>query len=294
MIGRHLFDMNILPRTLIPSGNVAKIMRILKKHDFGEVQGWELGWSPVGRPLMTTICYLAGSVLIDTGLPHMRSAVIEMVAHERISVVLLTHYHEDHSGNAAAIKSRFNIPVHGSPETVRKLSRPYRIFPYQRLIWGTADPLDVDPLPDTLEQKGMRFEPVDTPGHSRDHTAYLVPDRGWLFSGDLYLSHHIKYFRADEHIGDQIRSLKKVRELEFDALFCGHHPQPENGKDFINRKLQYMEDFYGSVAELAAKGMKTSEVMKTLRLKEAKMIKWICFGNVSMKNMVRSVMQSLE
>ncbi len=271
-------------------------MRILKKYDFGEVQGWELGWSPVGRPLMTTICYRAGPVLIDTGLPHMRAEVLDIVSSERknIKAVLLTHHHEDHSGNAAAIKNSFNIPVHGSLETARKLARPYRIFPYQHLMWGATDPVDVAPLPDAWENNGFCFKPVHTPGHSRDHTVYLAPERGWLFSGDLYLSHHIKFFRADERIDDQIRSLKKVRTLDFEALFCGHHPQPENGRDCIIRKLQYMEDFYGKVAGLAAKGMNASEVMKSLRLKEASMVKWICFGNVSMKNMVRSVMQSLE
>ena len=271
-------------------------MRILKRHDFGEVQGWELGWSPMGRPLMTTICYRAGPVLIDTGLAHMRGAVLEMVAqeHDNIQAVRLTHYHEDHSGNAAAIKSRFHIPVYGSMETASKLARPYRIFPYQHLMWGAADPVAIDFLPDRLESNGISFEPVHTPGHSKDHTVYLVPERGWLFSGDLYLSHQIKFFRADERIEDQIRSLKKVLALDFDALFCGHHPQHEKGKDYITRKLQYLEDIYGSVAEQAAKGMNAPEVMKALRLKEAKMVKWICFGNVSMENMVRSVMRSLE
>lgn len=245
---------------------------------------------------MTTICYRAGPVLIDTGLAHMRGAVLEMVEQERdnIQAVLLTHYHEDHSGNAAAIKSRFSIPVYGSMETASKLVSSYRIFPYQHLMWGAADPVAIDFLPDRLEGNGISFEPVHTPGHSKDHTVYLVPERGWLFSGDLYLSHQIKFFRADERIEDQIRSLKKVLTLDFKALFCGHHPQQKKGKDYITRKLQYLEDIYGSVAEQAAKGMTAPEVMKALRLKEAKMVKWICFGNVSMENMVRSVMRSLE
>jgi glyoxylase-like metal-dependent hydrolase (beta-lactamase superfamily II) len=271
-------------------------MRILKKHDFGDVRGWELGWSPAGQPLMTTICYRAGSVLIDTGLAHMRSEVLDLVEQERndIEAVLLTHYHEDHSGNAAALKTRFSLPVYGSAETARKLARPYRIFPYQHLMWGATKPLEVNPLPDVLEIGGLRLQSIPTPGHSRDHMVFLVPERGWLFSGDIYLSHHIKYFRADERIDDQIRSLEKVRGLDFDALFCGHHPQPEKGKDRIIQKLQYLEDFYGSVAALAEKGLNPTEVMKALGLKEVSMIKWICFGNVSMKNMVRSVMRSIK
>ncbi len=245
---------------------------------------------------MTTICYRVGPVLIDTGLAHMRAHVLDLLASEPRApeAVLLTHYHEDHSGNAAAVKKRFNIPVYGSAETVRKLARPYRIFPYQHLMWGATESLDVSLLPGIFEINGLRFEPVHTPGHSRDHTVFLVPERGWLFSGDIYLSHQIKYFRADERIDDQIQSLEKIRTLDFDALFCGHHPQPRKGKECVVRKLQYLEDFYGSVAALAEKGLTPAEIMEALRLKEVTMIKWICFGNVSMKNMVRSVMRSLE
>jgi len=267
-------------------------MKIFKEHDFGGVTGWELGWSPVGRPMMTTICYRVGPILIDTGPPHMRQTVLEMSARERLEAVLLTHYHEDHSGNAAAIRQRTGLPVFGGEQTADKLSRPYSIFPYQHLMWGANSPVAVDIFPGVFTVGGYRFEAHHTPGHSRDHTVYLDPDRGWLFSGDLYLSDQIKYFRADEHIDQQIASLRKVLALDFDALFCGHHPRPTDGKRYILRKLKYLEDFCGKVTDLADKGMDAAAIMKALQLKEQRMIKWICFGNVSMKNMVRSAMKN--
>ncbi len=266
-------------------------MRFFKKHDFGEVCGWEVGCSPVGHPLMTTIFYRAGSVLIDTGPSRMRPEVMGVVPQHSVDAVLLTHYHEDHSGNAAAVKTRFNIPVYGSAQTAEKLSRPYKIFPYQHFIWGATKPLKVDVIPDVLKTKHLSFLSIPTPGHSKDHVAFHVPERGWLFSGDLFLSRRIKYFRADEKILDQIDSLKKILALEFDALFCGHHPQPENGKAQIAAKLQYLEDFYGKVSTHADKGMDEAMIMKTLGLKEQTLVKMICFGNVSMKNMVRSVIR---
>lgn len=89
------------------------------------------------------------------------------------------------------------------------------------------------PLPEVYSQKGFSFLPIHTPGHSKDHTVFLEPQQGWLFSGDLYLGGRIKYFRVDEN-----------------------------------------------------------RIMKQLKLKEVLSIKLMCFGNVSMKNMVRSVIKT--
>ncbi len=268
-------------------------MRILTTRHFGAVTGYELGWSPVGRPLMTSFCYRVGPVLIDTGMRHMRSAVIDIAAENGVESVFLTHYHEDHSGNAGAIASELGLPVYGAQQTAQKLRRPHKIFPYQHLMWGAADPVNIEIFPGSRQVGKFRFEAVHTPGHSRDHLVYLEPNYGWLFSGDLYLSHQIKYFRVDEHIDEQIDSLKKVLALDFDALFCGHRPRSTNGKHYLRMKLQYLEDFFGRVAELVQAGKNEKQIMRQLQLQEQRLIKWMCFGNVSMKNMVRSVMASL-
>ena len=45
---------------------------------------------------------------------------------------------------------------------------------------------------------------------------------------------------------------------------------------------------------LADQGMSVTAIMRELELKEDWLIKLICFGNVSMKNMVNSVMRANE
>lgn len=268
------------------------VVRIVKRHDFRGVVGWEFGWSPVGRPMMTSICYRVGSLLIDTGPSHNRREALAMARREGVKHILLTHYHEDHSGNAAALRADLKIKVYGHAMTAQKLSRPYKIFPYQMLMWGPTTPVPVEVLNGAFDSGDLSFEPIYTPGHSKDHLSYFVKSEGWLFSGDLYLSSQVKYFRADERIEDQISSLRLVMGLDFDALFCAHHPRPSRGKTCIAAKLQYLEDLYGQVALLAAKGMDASGIMKSLHLKEDRKIKWLCFGNVSMKNLVRSVIRA--
>ena len=267
-------------------------MRIFNYKPFGPVTAYELGWSPMGRPKMTVYVYVVDHIMIDTGLRHMRHAACEIARRHMLKAVLLTHYHEDHSGNAAAIRDWLKIPVYAHPMTCQKMENPHKILFYQHLMWGKADSMTPKPLPEVFSRKGFSFLPIHTPGHSKDHTVFLESQQGWLFSGDLYLGVRIKYFRVDENIADQIKSLRKILTYDFNTLFCAHNPEIDNGKQWLAGKLDYLENFYGSVSELAAQGLDENRIMKQLKLKEVLSIKLMCLGNVSMKNMVRSVMKT--
>lgn len=267
-------------------------MKIRKVHDFGRVEALEVGWSPVGRPIMTAFCYRVGPVMVDTGFRHMEREVITWAGEGRPEMVLLTHHHEDHSGNGAALRQGFNLPVYAHPETVKAVRAGFRIRPYQHLIWGRCRPFEAFPVTGEIDVGRWRFIPVHTPGHSPDHTVYWVPEEGWLFSGDLYLGDRIKFFRADERIDQQILSLRRVLELEFEALWCGHRPRPGQGKRHLAAKLSFLEDLYGNVANLWNKGCSRREIMTDLGLREDWTVRCLTLGNASMRNLVDSVIAS--
>ncbi len=264
-------------------------MRFCKKYEYGEVVSYELGWAPVGMPMMTVRLYCINGIMIDTGLGHMQKEALEIFRLEKIRKILLTHHHEDHSGNAAAMKRLSNIPVLGHPHTVEKMKKPYKILPFQHYMWKKTEPLEMGIVSETIESGRISLKPVHTPGHSKDHLVYLDPNFGRLFSGDMYLADRIRYCRSDERIGDQIDSLKKIITLDFDALFCSHNPHLKNGKKRIAAKLRFLEDFYGQVGTCMKAGMtEDKEIFKKMGLMEDHFIKWFCFGNISMLNMVRS------
>lgn len=266
-------------------------MKILLKKNYGPVHAYQFGYSPVGPPLMSVHLYVVDTVMIDTAQTHMRAEVMEALKrHGAIDRVLLTHYHEDHSGNAAAIRRTFSADVLGHPLTAEKMAGRLRILPYQHLIWGKSGHVPVSPLPERIDTGRFCFVPVHTPGHSRDHTVYLETRNGWLFSGDLYLGNRIKYFRSDEKFSDQIHSLKTVLAMDFDALFCAHHPVAENGRSCIAAKLAFLEDFRGTVLEWRRKGLKPSEIIARMDRKQDRLVKWVTLGNACFANMVRSVL----
>ncbi len=63
--------------------------------------------------------------------------------------------------------------------------------------------------------KKYKLHPIHTTSHSSDHIIYHEIEQGWVFSGELFLSRKIKFFRQDEDIALTINSLKKLISLDF-------------------------------------------------------------------------------
>ena len=148
-------------------------MRLCKKYDFKGIKGFKLGWSLFGPPLLTVYCYIFDDLMMDTGQSHMQKEALEIAGDHNIKRIFLTHHHEDHSGNAAAIKLGYDTTVFGHPLTKEKMKVSFNILPYQKYIWGKAAPLKIEPVPKKIETALGEMVPVHTPGHSKDHTAFF-------------------------------------------------------------------------------------------------------------------------
>lgn len=267
-------------------------MNIVQRASFGEIEAIQLGFGPVGRPLMSVYMYWVDGHLIDTGQRNMRSAVMRLLSEKKVEGVLLTHHHEDHSGNAATIRRLYGVGVTGHPETGRLMKNGFSIRPYQFYVWGRADRTEMVPFSRYYDTERFRLTPIHTPGHSHDHTVYLEEGAGWLFSGDLYLGDKIKYFRTDEQLAEQIDSLKKVLRFDFESIFCAHRPCLHNGKIHLKNKLSFLEDFFGNILAMKQKGYSERAIIRKFSSGQDRMVKWVSLGNVSFANMVRSALRS--
>ena len=163
------------------------------------------------------------SILVDAGVsfPDESFPGVDRIAPdfaalrgEKIEGVFLTHGHEDHVGGAAWLHAERGIvprvPAAGL-ETVRD---GFAVPAYRRFTWGRPSGTPAEPLGSELEVRGLRFRVVPTPGHSPDHVCLFEPERGWLFTGDLFLAERLRYLRADEEVGTLISSLRDAARLE--------------------------------------------------------------------------------
>ncbi|MGB6406999.1 MAG: MBL fold metallo-hydrolase, partial [Planococcus donghaensis] len=59
--------------------------------------------------------FLVDGMLIDTGAEKMQDDLKEELAKLSFDQVVLTHHHEDHTGNAAWIQQHFQVPFYIHP-----------------------------------------------------------------------------------------------------------------------------------------------------------------------------------
>jgi len=235
---------------------------------------------------MTVIYYHLDEVLIDTGPYCARESVGRYVGNHQIETALLTHYHEDHAGNAGFLLQK-GIRVFGHGKTVDELSRRHHLKPYEYILFGKLESARIALTPPKIQTKRHVLLPIHTPGHSHDHTVYYEPNRGWLFSGDIFLSPKIKIWRQDEDMLKTIASLDRVLELDLTILFCGHNPQLSHPKKALEMKKRQLLTLIETVSQLLTKGLSRREITGTLcRGRERYFEKWLTLGDASYQNMV--------
>ncbi|HTV90409.1 MAG TPA: MBL fold metallo-hydrolase [Stellaceae bacterium] len=126
----------------------------------------------------------AGEVaVIDPGpdLAEHVAALLASLAGERVTHILVTHTHRDHSPAAAALQAASGAPTFGfGPHAGGR-----------RGDEGSEEGGDWDFVPDVVVHDGdaivggnWRFEAVHTPGHTSNHLCFALPEAGILFSGD--------------------------------------------------------------------------------------------------------------
>lgn len=269
-------------------------MRVERVRQFGPVTGFQVGYAPIGKPVMKVICYHVGDVLIDTGSYLTRQSVHKLLQNYSIRQILLTHYHEDHAGNAAYLQQQLRVPVYGHPLTRQLLRNKIALKPYEHYIWGKLEPVEIQELAGDFVSGDYVFTPVHTPGHSADHYVYWEKSQGWLFSGDMFLGPKIKYFRSDEDIVITIRSLRQLLELDFDKLFCGHNPQMTDAKYLLRHKADYLQGILDTAADLLRQGCGEREILQRMvKGHESWLTRVVTLGDVGYHHMVRSALANL-
>ena len=265
-------------------------------YEFDGVHYYRFSIYRLGNNVQTVYTFVLDNLLIDTAQRYNRENILKVAKQHDINKIILTHHHEDHTGNVAFLMNELNIEAYAHPTAVKIMGKGYRMSPLAKLMNGSVEKAVLKPISteDRIQTAHYTLEPIYTPGHCDDHYCYYERNKGWLFSGDLYVADKIKYFANYESLLTQIDSIKKLVALDFDTLFCSHNPKTHGGKQRLQNKLQFFEDFAGTVTRYYEQGHNARQIFALMGMKENYLNKYITLGGFCAENMVHSVVKDLK
>ncbi|MFN2564583.1 MAG: MBL fold metallo-hydrolase [Gemmatimonadaceae bacterium] len=183
--------------------------------------------------------YLVRGVLVDTGFPHAAGEFSPFLDAHAVRGVMVTHWHEDHAGNAALAAAR-GLPMAISPQTLAQLSGggAASIRFYRRFVWGVPRPVASPVLP--FESDALRA--IHTPGHTTDHHVVWDEERETLFSGDLFLGVKVRATFPDERPRQLVATLRRVAALRPRRMFDAHRGAVADPTSALRAKADWLAD----------------------------------------------------
>ena len=146
------------------------------------------------------------ALVVDPGdaTPVMRTLADN---HLKLSAILVTHHHADHTGGVAELRSTMHAKVYGPAS--ENIPRPYAPLTER----------------DSVAALGLNFEVIDVPGHTAGHIAYFcsnVNGKPLLFCGDTLFSGGCgRLFEGTP--AQMLKSLDKLAALPANTVVCCTH-----------------------------------------------------------------------
>ncbi|HEU0096755.1 MAG TPA: MBL fold metallo-hydrolase, partial [Rhizomicrobium sp.] len=183
--------------------------------------------------------YIVGSgasvAVIDPGparAGHL-AALKRALRGRKVSHILITHTHADHSPAAAELKAWSG-------------AKTYAFGPHAGA--GSAEEAaDRDFAPDILVKDGeviagdgFTVTAVHTPGHTSNHMCYALREEAALFSGDHVMGWSTSVVAPpDGDMGDYLASLEKLRRRDEQIFYPTHGSPILHPRDWLDRLIAH-------------------------------------------------------
>jgi glyoxylase-like metal-dependent hydrolase (beta-lactamase superfamily II) len=175
-----------------------------------------------------TCSYIVGNgdvAIVDPGPadPRHIEAMLAAIAGERLSLILVTHTHRDHSPAARALKAATGATIAGCA--------PYAPPPDIHVTGPGLDAShDADYAPDVVLTEGDRLAlggatigALETPGHTANHLCYALAEEKALFTGDHVMAWATTVIAPpDGSMADYMASIERLRARDDEIYWPGH------------------------------------------------------------------------
>jgi Zn-dependent hydrolases, including glyoxylases len=187
-------------------------------------------------------------ILIDcgTGLDsaNVTRAIWRALGGLRLSCVLLTHCHADHTGGLSDIVKEFGCPAYMGAEDLRYYGDNNGEALFSRQLG-----VDVEPVPCKVLSEGEVFDIGDhrlrviaAPGHTPGGLCFYDEVTKGMFSGDTVFARG--FGRTDLTGGSTMElaeTLRKLRNVNIGPMYPGHGPVATDGNESVLEAVKMME-----------------------------------------------------
>lgn len=218
--------------------------------------------------------YLVDGMLIDTGAEKLQEELEVFFTDHSFDQVVLTHHHEDHTGNAAWLQQHVEVPFFLHPLGMPIIEDDGEYPEYRKITWGNRRAFNALPLGERVRSRTLEWQVIHTPGHADDHVALFHEESGRLFTGDLFVSPKTRVMMKTESVPLIMASLRKLLTLPFTSVFCSHAGFLENGRALLEQKLNHLENLQQTIIDRYKKGQTPSEINQQLFQKTYPIIKF--------------------
>lgn len=266
--------------------------KMLEAEEFEEVTCIKMSREVDGKPVYWVASYLVDGLLIDTGCRHTADELVDYLHGKDVKIAVNTHFHEDHVGADLLIQEELGVEIFAHADSVPLINQVPELYPYQEFVWGYPEPSRVSELGDSIETPGFHFEVLETEGHSAGHVVLLEPDKGWCFSGDIYITEKPKVIRADEDVAGLMRTMRKLAGLDTDrlVLFTSMGEIIPQGRQALLSCVEYLEDLSRKAGELEAEGLSIDAIIVEL-LGRGSVLAGVTDGHFSSDNLILGLLR---
>lgn len=182
--------------------------------------------------------------VIDPGPddPAHLEAILAAIPGERVTHILITHHHADHSPLAGPLKARTGATIYGcavagheaddTGEVKMEAGHDHDFRPDVSLCAGGE-----------VSGPGWTIEAIPTPGHTSNHICFALKEEHSLFSGDHIMGWSTTVITPpDGDMTDYLASLELIRARDFDTLWPTHGPPIRAVDDFIAAYVDHRQE----------------------------------------------------
>jgi glyoxylase-like metal-dependent hydrolase (beta-lactamase superfamily II) len=183
-----------------------------------------------------TQTYLVGTAselaVIDPGPdePEHLAALLAAIGDARLSAILCTHTHRDHSPAAAPLAEKTGARVIGCAPLVIESGEPRVDAPFDKFYAPDRVLSDGE----SIGGDGWTLTAVATPGHTSNHLCYALEESGALFTGDHVMGWSTSVVvPPDGDMADYMASLDKLYHRADRVYYPAHGPAIEKPKQLV-------------------------------------------------------------